>query len=241
MPEVNLLLAFTAGVLGFLSPCIVPLIPGYLSFVSGLSLSELSPTDRRQHRARVLLSTAIFVVGFAAIFTALGASATVLGNFVLMNRVWLGRVGGAIVIILGLSVWGIVRIPALSRERRFQVSRRGGLLGIFPVGMAFGFAWTPCIGPVLAAILTLAATSTRAADGAILLLGYSLGLGLPFVITAVFLTGAIDALGWVRRHGRLIEAASGAFLVAMGAALMFDLIFRLNTWILRLFPFRPAI
>jgi len=154
---------------------------------------------------------------------------------------WLGRVGGAIIIILGLSVWGMVRIPALTRERRFQASRRGGLLGILPVGMAFGFAWTPCIGPVLAAILTLAATSTRAADGAILLLGYSLGLGLPFVITAVLLTGAIDALGWVRRHGRLIEAASGAFLVAMGAALMFDLIFRFNTWILRLFPFRPAI
>jgi len=241
MPEVNLLLAFTAGVLGFLSPCIVPLIPGYLSFVSGVSLSELSPNDRRRHRARVLLSTVMFVVGFATIFTALGASATVLGNFVLMNRMWLGRVGGAIVIILGLSVWGMVRIPALSRERRFQVSRRGGLLGILPVGMAFGFAWTPCIGPVLAAILTLAATSTRPADGAILLLGYSLGLGLPFVITAVLLTGAIDALGWVRRHGRLIEAASGAFLVAMGAALMFDLIFRLNTWILRLFPFRPAI
>src|SRR5438093_1352578 len=147
MPDVNLLLAFAAGVLGFLSPCIVPLIPGYLSFVSGLSLAELPPADRRQHRVQ----------------------------------------------------------------------------------------------PVLAAILTLAATSTRAAGGAILLLGYSLGLGVPFVITAVLLTGTIDALGWVRRHGRLIETASGAFLVAMGTALMFDLIFRLNTLILRLFPFRPAI
>src|SRR5438876_12049891 len=106
--------------------------------------------------------------------------------------------------------------------------------------MELRIACTPCIGPVLAAILTLAATSTRAADGAVLLLGYSLGLGVPFVITAVLLTGAIDALGWVRRHGRLIETASGAFLVAMGAALIFDLIFRLNTLILRLFPFRPA-
>src|SRR2546428_2939503 len=120
MPEVNLLLAFTAGVLGFLSPCIVPLIPGYLSFVSGLSLSELSPTDRRQHRARMVLSTAIFVVGFATIFTALGASATVLGNFVLMNRMWLGRGGGSIVIILEPSEWGLVRIPAMSHERAIQ-------------------------------------------------------------------------------------------------------------------------
>src|SRR2546428_10059622 len=136
MPEVTVVLAFTAGVLGFLAPCIVPLIPGYLSFVSGASLSELSPNDRRRHRARVLLSTAMFVVGFAIIFTALGASATVLGNFVLMNRMWLGRVGGAIVIILGLSVWGMVRIPALSRERRFQVSRRGGVVWIISGRMA---------------------------------------------------------------------------------------------------------
>lgn len=241
MPEVNLLLAFAAGVLGFLSPCIVPLIPGYLSFVSGLSLSELSPADRRQHRVQVLLGTAIFVVGFAIVFTALGASATVLGNVVLRNRVWLGRIGGAVIIMLGLSVLGIVRIPALAHERRWQISRRRGVLGVLPAGMAFGFAWTPCIGPVLAAILTLAATSTHATDGAILLMGYSLGLGVPFLITAVLLTGAVDALGWVRRHGRLIESASGAFLVVMGAALMFDLIFRLNTWILRLFPFRPAI
>ena len=241
MPDVNLLLAFAAGVLGFLSPCIVPLIPGYLSFVSGLSLAELSPADRRQHRVQVVLGTVVFVIGFASVFTALGASATVLGNVVLQNRVWLSRIGGAAIIVLGLSLWGVVRIPGLSRERRVRVPRPRALLGVLPVGMAFGFAWTPCIGPVLAAILTLAATSTRAADGAILLLGYSLGLGVPFVITAVLLTGAIDALGWVRRHGRLIETASGAFLVAMGTALMFDLIFRLNTLILRLFPFRPAI
>src|SRR2546425_1856038 len=110
MPEVHVLLAFTAGVLGFLSPCIVPLIPGYLSFVSGLSLSELSPTDRRQHRARVLLSTAIFVVGFATIFTALGASATVLGNFVLMNRMWLGRIGGGFLFMPGVALGGLVGV-----------------------------------------------------------------------------------------------------------------------------------
>lgn len=242
MPEVNLLLAFAAGVLGFLSPCIVPLIPGYLSFVSGVSLSEMTLADRRQHRMQVLTSTLVFVLGFAIIFVALGASATYVGGFVLSNRLWLGRLGGAIIVLLGLSVLGILKIPGLSRERRFQVSRRGGgVFGAFPVGMAFGFAWTPCVGPVLAAILTLAATSQRASDGALMLLAYSLGLGVPFLITAVLLTGAIDALGWVRRHGRAIETASGAFLVLMGTALIFDLIFRLNAWILRLFPFRPAI
>ncbi len=242
MPEVNLLVAVAAGVLGFLSPCIVPLIPGYVSFVSGLSLADLSPEDRRRHRVRVLGSTSVFVLGFASVFTALGASATFLGTFVLSNRMWLGRIGGAIIVLLGLSVLGTLKIPALYRERRFAVARpRGGVLGAFPVGMAFGFAWTPCVGPVLAAILTLAATSARTTEGAILLLGYSVGLGVPFLVTAVLLTGAIDALGWIRRHGSMVETASGAFLVVMGTALMFDLIFRLNSWILRLFPFRPAI
>lgn len=241
MPNVNLLFAIAAGVLGFLSPCIVPLIPGYVSFVSGLSLADLSPADRRRHRARVLLSTAIFVSGFATVFTALGASATWLGTFVLTNRMWLGRIGGAIIVLLGLLLLGTLKIPALSRERRFALPGPQGVLGAFPVGMAFGFAWTPCVGPVLAAILTLAATSAHTSEGAILLLGYSVGLGVPFLVTAVLLTGAIDALGWVRRHGRIFETASGAFLIVMGAALMFDLIFRLNSWILRLVPFRPAI
>lgn len=237
MPEVNLILAFAAGMLGFASPCIVPLIPGYVSFVSGLSLSEMDPEERRRHLGRMWLSTLLFVLGFSAVFTAMGASATVAGNFILSNRQWLSRVGGAVVIVLGLSVLGVLRIPALYRERRFHVGRGGA----FPVGMAFAFAWTPCVGPVLAAILTLAATAARASDGALLLFSYSLGLGVPFLVAAGLLSTAFDALGWFRRHGRAIEAVSGAFLVVMGAALMFDLVFRLNTWILRLFPFQPAI
>ena len=242
MVNVNLFIAFGAGVLGFLSPCIVPLIPGYLSFVSGLSLADMPSADRRQHRQRVLGSASFFVLGFATIFTALGASATYLGSIVVDNRLWLGRIGGAAVVVLGLWMLGILKIPALARERRLPISPpRGGALGAFPVGMAFGFAWTPCVGPVLAAILTLAATSQRASDGAVLLLVYALGLGLPFLLTAVLLTGAIDALGWVRAHAHAIELASGGFLVAMGTALMFDLIYRFNAWILRLVPLSPVI
>lgn len=242
MPQVNLVIAFAAGVLGFVSPCVVPLIPGYLSFVSGVSLSEMQPGERRQHLGRVLGTTLLFVLGFATIFTAMGASATLAGNFILNNRQLLSRIGGVIIIVLGLSVLGVVKIPALDRERRLQVTRRrGGVFGAFPIGMAFGFAWTPCVGPVLAAILTLAATAQRASDGAVLLFTYSLGLGLPFLATAVLLTSAFDALRWFQRHGRAIEAASGGFLVVMGAALMFDLVFTLNTWILRLIPFRPSI
>ncbi len=241
MPEVNLAVAFAAGVLGFASPCIVPLIPGYLSFVSGVSLHELAAPDRRAARGRVLLATVLFVLGFAAVFTALGASASWVGGLVLAHRLWLGRIGGAVVVLLGLTVLGVVRIPWLWRERRLAVRRPAGVVGAFAVGMGFGFAWTPCVGPVLAAILTLAATSPRAADGAVLLLAYSLGLGLPFVATAALLTSAVDALGWIRRHGRAVEVVSGVFLVVMGTALMFDLIFRLNAWILRLVPFRPVL
>jgi cytochrome c-type biogenesis protein len=242
MPQVNFALAFVAGILGFLSPCIVPLVPGYLSFVSGLSLTEMDPSERRRHLSTILGTTAVFVLGFASIFTALGASATVLGSFILTNRELLSRVGGVLIILLGLSVLGVIKIPGFYRERRFQVTRRpGGMLGAFPVGMAFGFAWTPCVGPVLAAILTVAATSQSTLGGAGLLLAYSLGLGVPFLITAILVTTAFDGFAWLRRHGRAVEMVSGGFLVVMGTALMFDLVFQLNAWIFRLFPFRPAL
>jgi len=242
MTEVSLILAFVAGVLGFVSPCIVPLIPGYLSFVSGVSLGEMDLAARRAKLGQVLSATALFVLGFSIIFTALGASASALGSFVLDNRVALGRVGGIVVVLLGLTVLGVVRVPGLYRERRLQMARRpGGLLGAVPVGMAFGFAWTPCVGPVLAGILTLAASAQGAGGGALLLFAYSLGLGIPFLVAAALITTAVDATGWFRRHGRAVEVFSGGFLVVMGTAMIFDLVFRLNTWILRIFPFRPAL
>ncbi|MGH8244810.1 MAG: cytochrome c biogenesis CcdA family protein, partial [Gammaproteobacteria bacterium] len=144
----NLILAFGAGVLGFVSPCVVPLIPGYLSFVSGLSLSEMDPAERRRNLGRVMASTLLFILGFSVILTAMGASATLASSFILGNRQWLSRIGGVLIILLGLSVLGVLKIPALYREHRFRVRRRGGLWGAFPIGMAFAFAWTPCIGPV---------------------------------------------------------------------------------------------
>lgn len=240
--DVNVVLAFIAGVLGFLSPCVVPLIPGYLSFVSGLSLAELSLEQRRQHAGRVLLATALFVLGFAAVFTGLGASASLLGELVLGNRQWLSRVGGAVVITLGLAVLGVIRVPGLARERRWHLRRRPlGLLGALPVGMAFGFAWTPCVGPVLTAVLTLAAATQTAAQGALLLFAYAMGLGIPFLATAALLVAAVDVLGWLRRHARAVTTASGIFLLVMGAAMVTDLLFLLNTYLIRLVPFRPVL
>jgi cytochrome c-type biogenesis protein len=234
--------AFAAGVLGFFSPCVVPLIPGYISFVSGVSLWEMQLAERRRHRGRVLLATAAFVLGFSAVFTALGASASSIGAFVSGNRLLLARIGGVIVILLGLTMLGVIRIPALAREHRIYPARRlGGGLGALLVGMAFGFAWTPCVGPVLGAVLTLAATTQRAADGAAFLFAYSLGLGIPFLVTAILLTTTYEALRTLSRYARVAEVAGGAFLVVMGGALLFDMVFRLNAWILQLFPVRPAL
>src|SRR5579884_2733915 len=177
--HVNLLIAGAAGLLGFFSPCVLPLIPGYISFVSGVSLAELQGGHGRRHLGRVVAATVAFVFGFSVVFTALGASASLVGAFVLRNREILSRIGGILVLLLGLSVLGVIRLPGLSRERRVPLTRRpAGFLGAFLVGMAFAFAWTPCIGPVLAAILTLAATTQRAGDGAALLFAYSLGLGV---------------------------------------------------------------
>lgn len=242
MGHINLVIAFAAGVLGFFSPCVVPLIPGYLSFVSGVSLWDMQLAERRRHLSRVLLATLVFILGFSVIFTALGASASFFGAFVLGNRQLLSRIGGVIIIALGLIMLGVIKVPGLARERRVQIThRKGGVLGAFPIGMAFGFAWTPCVGPVLGSILTLAATSQRAADGAVLLFAYSLGLGLPFVATAVLLTTTFEALRSLGRYARVIETASGVFLIVMGAALVFDLVFRLNAWILQVFPLRPGL
>lgn len=240
MADVNLVLAFVAGILGFLSPCVVPLIPGYISFVSGLSLTDMAVPERRRHLGRVLAATALFVFGFAVIFTSLGASASLLGAFVLENRRLLARIGGAVIIALGVAV--LLKLPVLLRERRFPITRRPlGLAGAVPIGMAFGFAWTPCVGPVLTAVLTLAAAQQAAQRGAMLLFAYSLGLGLPFLVAAVLMVLAFDSLSWLRRYSRLITAASGVFLVVMGVAMVTDVLFVLNTWIFRLFPFRPAL
>ncbi len=240
--HLNFVIAFAAGLLGFFSPCVVPLIPGYLSFVSGVSLADLDAAARRRHTGRVLGTTCVFVLGFAAVFTALGASASLVGAFVLTNREWFGRIGGVVVILFGLAMLGVVKIPGWYRERRLRITERPtGLLGTLLVGMAFGFAWTPCVGPVLGAILTLAATTQRAGDGALLLFMYSLGLGLPFLAAALLLGTAFGALRAISRHAHAIEVLSGAFLVVMGAALLFDWVFRLNAWILHAVPFTPAL
>jgi cytochrome c-type biogenesis protein len=226
-------LAFLAGILSFTSPCCLPLMPGYLSYVGGVAGEGGASVAVRQ---RVLLAAALFVVGFSVVFTALGAGASVLGGALLRNRRVLEQVAGTFVIAMGLILLGALRIPFLYRERRFDMrSIRAGPFGAVPLGMAFALGWTPCIGPVLAGILTAAAATQTALRGASLLFVYSLGLGVPFLLLALGYARAGTALAWFRRHGRGIERLGGTVLLAMGLLMISGVWVRLFTPLVRWF------
>lgn len=210
-------LAFAAGVLAFSSPCCLPLLPGYLGFVSDLSTDQQGAAVGKR---RVLLGATLFVLGFSVVFTALGASASVLGSFLLDNRQVFFRVSGVLLAAMGLAMLLGAQIPFLSRMMRSDLSRmKRGPVGAFPLGMAFAFGWTPCVGPVLAGLLTYAGATGSLVEGAGLLFVYSLGLGLPFIGAAVLYNRAAGSFSWLRRHGELINRAGGVILVAMGVLL----------------------
>ncbi len=205
------LFAFAAGVLSFTSPCTLPLVPGYLGYMSGVSAT----------RGRTLFSAALFVTGFSFVFTALGAAATEAGTLVAQNRPLLDRAAGAVIVVLGLFLLGLVRPPFLERERRPLLERvRPGPAGALLLGAAFGFGWTPCIGPILGAILALASSQPTAGAGALLLLVYSFGLGLPFLLAAVFLDRFAAVSRRLRRWSRAVDAVGGALLVVMGVLVL---------------------
>ncbi|HUR17612.1 MAG TPA: cytochrome c biogenesis protein CcdA [Acidimicrobiales bacterium] len=208
------LLAVVAGVVSFSSPCCLPLLPGYLSYVSALPVSELGDRDARRVTVGASL---LFVAGFTTVFTIFGIGATVVGSLFLRNQDSLVRVSGVVIIAMGLSTMGVLRVPALMRERRVDLNRvpRGPAFA-FPMGMAFAAGWAPCIGPVLATILAAAAATGTVAWGAILLILYSVGLGIPFVLLALGFSRAQRSLDWLRRNGRRIEVAGGALLVTVG-------------------------
>jgi cytochrome c-type biogenesis protein len=216
------LFAIAAGVISFSSPCCLPLLPGYVSYISALPTSALGA---REARTTTLQASLAFVAGFAVVFTTLGVASAFFGSLVLRVLPTIVRVMGVGIIVLGLSMMGALRIPFLMRERRFDMARLpSGQKGAFGVGVAFAAGWTPCIGPVLAVILAAAAGTGTVAWGGLLLLLYSLGLGLPFIALALGLNGARGSLSWLRRHGRQIELVGGAFMVAVG------ILFVTGTW-----------
>jgi len=237
--NITLLAALGAGFISFISPCVLPLIPGYLSFISGVSIADLGASEKRGEVLRkVALSSLIFVLGFSAVFIALGASATAVGKFLLSNKIGIfNRIAGVIIVVLGLHVTGIIRIPFLNYEKRFHSrSKPLGALGTFLVGIAFAFGWTPCIGPILGGILGLAANQGSVGEGMLLLSFYSLGLGIPFLVTAISFNFFLGFSGFFKKHFRTIEIASGLLLVAIGLLMFFNQFGIISSWLLKAFP-----
>ena len=216
--SIGLALAFSAGLLSFLSPCVLPLIPSYLTFVTGVGLDDLG-TVRRSAIVHALL----FVLGFTLIFVALGASATVLGRLLVAYRIWITRAGGALVVLFGLYLLGAIRVAAFDRDRRVHLANKPvGYLGTVLVGVAFGAGWTPCLGPILGAILTYTAATADLARGLPLLLAYSLGLALPFLLAAVAVERFLETVTRLRPYLTRISHISGAVLIVVGVLMMFD-------------------
>lgn len=234
MESVGIGIAFGAGVLSFLSPCVLPLVPSYLSFVTGVSLEDLQAgVDRRA----TLTHSLLFVTGFTGIFLLLGASASFLGQFLRVYEVWIARVGGAIIIVLGLHLAGAFRLAPLMRERRVYLrDKPAGYLGTLGVGAVFGAGWTPCIGPVLGAILTFAASQERFWSGVLLLLVYSLGLAVPFLLSALALDGFLRVFARFRRFLPVVQVASGLLLVFLGILLLTGTFSALSTYLTRFTP-----
>lgn len=231
--------AFAAGIVSFLSPCVLPLVPGYVSYVAGRTISpdrSIGETSLRETGQTLGLSFC-FVLGFTTVFVMLGASATVLGGLLRSYLYEANLIGGAIVIVFGLFTTGLVRMPWLERDVRFHsgvVSR--GPWASYLLGLAFAFGWTPCIGPVLGAILTLSAANATVGSGTALLAVYSLGLGLPFILAALFMRGFMARMSEMRRTGRVLKIVAGGIMVLMGVAMITGHLTSFAIFLLQTFP-----
>lgn len=231
--------ALFAGVLSFLSPCVLPLVPPYLCFLGGVSLDQLTEegTANRLVARRVLAASLAFVLGFMTVFTILGATASVLGRFVADYLDWFGIVAGGLIILMGLHFIGLIRIPLLYREARYNVAARPvGLVGAYVIGLAFAFGWTPCVGPVLAAILFVAASDDSVARGLLLLMVYALGIGIPFILAALAVRPFLAFSQRFRRHLRMVERGMGVLLVGTGILFLTGTMSEIGYWLLEAFP-----
>ena len=231
--------ALFAGLISFLSPCVLPLVPAYLCFLGGTTFDQLTGEDETPAHVyqTVVLSSIAFVFGFTTVFVILGATATVLGQLVVANLPLLAKIAGIIIIIAGLHFLGVLHIPILHREARYHADTRpAGLIGAYVIGLAFAFGWTPCIGPVLGAILAVAAGEDSVRQGVILLFVYSLGLGIPFVLAAVAIRPFMNGLQRYRGHLGVMEKVLGAFLVLTGILFLTDSMTLIAGWILQTFP-----
>ncbi|MCA0964415.1 cytochrome c biogenesis CcdA family protein [Salipiger bermudensis] len=227
--------ALAAGIISFLSPCVLPIVPPYLAFMSGVSIAEMEAGGRA--RLRAFTAALFFVLGLSTVFVLLGFTASWLGMFFLQNQILLARISGVVVIVFGLHFLHVFRIPFLDREARIETGETGGsAFGAYILGLAFAFGWTPCIGPQLGAILSMAASEASVARGTALLAVYAAGLGLPFLLAAVFLSRAMGVMNRLKRHMGLIEKVMGVLLIAVGLALLTGAFSAFSFWLLETFP-----
>jgi cytochrome c-type biogenesis protein len=225
--------ALVAGILSFLSPCVLPIVPPYLAYMGGISMTEMAGSARR----RVILPALFFVMGLSTIFLLLGFTASFFGQFYLQNADWFMRASGIVIILFGLHFLHVIRIPVLDREARLDAGTGGGsAFGAYVLGLAFAFGWTPCIGPQLGAILSLAAQEASVTRGTALLGVYALGLGLPFLLAAVFIERSMGLMNRLKRHMKWIERAMGGLLVIVGVAMLTGAFSAFAFWLLETFP-----
>jgi cytochrome c-type biogenesis protein len=237
--DVSYAAAALAGILSFASPCVLPLVPPYLCFLGGVTLEQIAGHEPPAPAVarRVFWTALAFVLGFTTVFVALGASASAISQLVVANAHWLGRIAGAVIVAFGLHFIGLVRIPLLYREARLHVDAApASLAGAYLVGLAFAFGWTPCIGPVLATILTIAAAQDSAWKGTALLTVYALGIGVPFLAAALFVRPFLGVMKRLRPHMRAIETAIGALLVATGLLMLAGAFQEIGLWLYRVLP-----
>jgi cytochrome c-type biogenesis protein len=235
--SLSLIAAFGAGAISFISPCVAPVVPGYLSLISGVTVDGTARDTDTAASRRLFVASLVFVAGFTLVFVALGVTAGGFGGLLQQNRMLMNRLAGGFMILAGLFIMGLFQLPWLYRERRFHptytrsLTRSETLL----LGMAFGFGWTPCIGPLLVTILVYASASDTAARGTLLLLSYSLGLGLPFIVIGVGVGRLLGALRWITRHYQVISVLSGGTLIVTGILFLTNRFFYMNVMSQRMF------
>lgn len=239
MENVGVIAAFTAGFISFISPCVLPIVPGYLSFISGVSFEEMQTTgNKRAVRKRILLNVLFFIIGFSLVFIALGASATAVGQFLQEQMNIISKIAGAIIIIFGIHMVGIYKIPFLNYEKRFHTAGKSmGLLKAMIIGFAFAFGWTPCIGPFLATILLYASKQETIGQGITLLTAYSLGLGIPFFLAGLSVSLFLDAFNKFKKHLHKVEIVGGILLILFGVLILTNYLTVLSAYFATWFPF----
>lgn len=230
-----MIVALVAGVISFLSPCVLPIVPPYLAYMSGVSLSDMS--SQSASRRKAVVAALFFVMGLSTVFLILGFTASAFGAFFLQNQVLFAQISGVVIIVFGLHFLGVFRIPFLDQDARLDAGDKGGSsFGAYILGLAFAFGWTPCIGPQLGAILTLAASEASVMRGTVLLGIYAAGLGIPFLLAAMFITRAMGFMNRIKRHMKLIERIMGGLLVLVGLAMVTGAFTALAFWLLETFP-----